>query len=137
MGPAPYVECMSKNSVLANVLYFGCRHARSDQHFAAEWEQMVNDQALTYHLAASRDGPEGTARVYVQHLLAQEKKHVAQAILRGGKVYVCGAANKMPLAVRRATNQALQIEGHLDSEAAEEYVRQMERDGRWVEECWT
>jgi sulfite reductase alpha subunit-like flavoprotein len=46
---------------------------------------------LRYRLAASRDGGEGVARTYVQHLLAEDGERVADALVKKeGWVYLSG-----------------------------------------------
>ena len=74
-----------------NTLYFGCRSATKDQHYATDWEKHVKFDSLKYRLAASRDGPEGTRRTYVQHLIEQDAEHIWDVIgKRDGWVYISG-----------------------------------------------
>jgi len=55
--------------LLATFLYFGCRSAQKDHHYASEWQSLNNEQKIHYRVAFSRDGPEGEKRTYVQDLL--------------------------------------------------------------------
>ena len=74
-----------------NTLYFGCRSATKDQHYAIEWENHVKLDGLNYRLAASRDGPEGVRRTYVQHLIEQDAEHIWDVVgRRNGWVYISG-----------------------------------------------
>ena len=74
-----------------NTLYFGCRSASKDQHYAAEWEHHAKFDGLKYRLAASRDGPEGVRRTYVQHLIEQDAEHIWNVVgKRSGWVYISG-----------------------------------------------
>jgi sulfite reductase alpha subunit-like flavoprotein len=43
----------------------------------------------------------------------------------------------MPIAVKRAMQDALEKEGEMGEEDANRYIRQMETEGRLVEECWS
>ncbi len=77
-----------------NTLYFGHRAAGKDAHYAREWTSLVNSGHLTYRVAASRDGPEGTPRVYVQSLLWRDAKRVWHLVHdKGAWVYISGCAS--------------------------------------------
>jgi len=74
-----------------NTLYFGCRSATKDQHYAVEWENHAKLDDLNYRLAASRDGPEGVRRIYVQHLIEQDAVNIWDVVgKRNGWVYISG-----------------------------------------------
>jgi sulfite reductase alpha subunit-like flavoprotein len=108
-----------------------------------------------YRLAASRDGPEGVARTYVQHLIQQDAKRIWELVgTKGAWVYIsgcvreklsqeynsiynCSSANKMPVAVKEAIRFAVEKEGGKTPEEASRFVREMERVGRLLEECWS
>lgn len=62
------------NMMPGNFLYFGCRSASKDHHYAEEWRKLELDQNLTYRVAFSRDGEEGKRRIYVQDLMAEDAK---------------------------------------------------------------
>jgi sulfite reductase alpha subunit-like flavoprotein len=62
--------------LLANFLYFGCRSASKDQHYASEWRSYSENQQMHYRAAFSRDGPEGEKRTYVQDLIHQDSKQI-------------------------------------------------------------
>ncbi|KAG0693268.1 hypothetical protein DFH29DRAFT_962755 [Suillus ampliporus] len=57
-------------------LYFGCRSARKDHHYHSEWESYAGKQKLSYHVACSRDGPEGVKRMYVRDLMQKDAHDV-------------------------------------------------------------
>lgn len=74
-----------------NTLYFGCRSATKDQHYAVEWENHAKLDGLKYRLAPSRDGPDGVRRTYVQHLVEEDAEHVWDVVSkRNGWVYISG-----------------------------------------------
>ena len=74
-----------------NTLYFGCRSATKDQHYGIEWESHAKFDDLHYRLAASRDGPEGVRRIYVQHLIERDAEHIWDVVgKRNGWVYISG-----------------------------------------------
>uniref|UniRef100_D8Q1Z0 NADPH-dependent diflavin oxidoreductase 1 n=1 Tax=Schizophyllum commune (strain H4-8 / FGSC 9210) TaxID=578458 RepID=D8Q1Z0_SCHCM len=121
-----------------NTLYFGCRSASKDEHYAEEWTAYANDGHLTYRVARSREGAEGAARVYVQDLMREDARTLWELVgEREGRVFISGSSNKMPAAVRSALAYAAETYGGLSADAAKAYVEKMERDGRLVEECWS
>ncbi|KAG6878057.1 hypothetical protein C0993_000380 [Termitomyces sp. T159_Od127] len=120
-----------------NYLYFGCRSATQDEHYALEWTDLVALQQLTYRVAHSRDGKEGEPRVYVQDRIREDAKQVWRLLKDGAWVYISGSSNKMPTAVKAALAEAVEKEGGFEKEAALKYVNEMIRDGRLWEECWS
>lgn len=62
-----------------------------DQHYAEEWVGLARAGKLEYRLAASRDGSEGVARVYVQHLIEQDAERIGRLVAeRGAWAYISG-----------------------------------------------
>lgn len=79
------------SSTSNNTLYFGCRSASKDQHYASEWEQLAEEGKLSYRTAFSRDGPEGKERTYVQHLIREDKERIWELVDgEGAWVYISG-----------------------------------------------
>ncbi|KAH0834168.1 hypothetical protein J3R83DRAFT_11474 [Lanmaoa asiatica] len=75
----------------ATQLYFGCRSASKDHHYGAEWEAYAKAGKITYHVAFSRDGPEGTKKTYVQDLLRQDKDRVWELLgVQRGTLIISG-----------------------------------------------
>ncbi|KZT25065.1 riboflavin synthase domain-like protein [Neolentinus lepideus HHB14362 ss-1] len=134
-------------------LYFGCRSAAKDQHYAEEWREYEREGRLRYRLAASRDGeatrvgvvqsgeadgaPPKSGKTYVQDLIAQDGPQVWDALRRGGVVFISGSSNKMPAAVRAALRGIVASQGGFGEEEAREWVERAEREGRIIEECWS
>lgn len=75
------------NISLDNTLYFGCRSASKDQHYASDWDTYSEKGELTYRLAPSRDGPEGVKRVYVQDLILEDSKRVWESLDKNGAYF--------------------------------------------------
>ena len=72
-------------------LYFGCRSALKDHHYGAEWEAYARAGKITYRVAFSRDGPNGTKRTYVQDLLRMDKESVWELLgVRRGTLIISG-----------------------------------------------
>ncbi|KAG8848424.1 NAPDH-dependent diflavin reductase [Serendipita sp. 411] len=121
-----------------NTLYFGCRSSSQDYHYAREWEAHAQAGDLTFSVAFSRDQPEGERKVYVQDLIERDSARIWELVgKRNAWVYISGASNKMPAAVKAAIRQAAITEGGLSESEADTYVGKMEWEGRLFEECWS
>ncbi|KAF8958554.1 hypothetical protein BDZ97DRAFT_1668283 [Flammula alnicola] len=121
----------------SNILYFGCRSASKDQHYASEWRTYSKNGNLQYRTAFSRDGREGEKRTYVQDLIRQDAEHIWKLVgEQNGWVLISGSSNKMPLAVKEAIAFAVETQGNYSAEAAKQYVQSMVKEGRLIEECW-
>ncbi|KAJ7242750.1 riboflavin synthase domain-like protein [Mycena haematopus] len=120
-----------------NTLYFGCRSASKDQHYAAEWISYAATGDLTYRTAFSRDTPEGTKRIYVQDLLQEDAERVWTLMLAGASVFISGSSNQMPAAVKSALRFAAETYGKLEATEAAEFISAMEARGQLIEECWS
>ncbi|KAF7330350.1 NADPH-dependent diflavin oxidoreductase 1 [Mycena venus] len=120
-----------------NTLYFGCRSAIKDQHYASEWRSCASAGDLAYRAAFSRDGPEGTKRIYVQDLLQEDAERIWTLLNAGASVFISGSSNKMPAAVKSALRFAAETHGKLEEAAAAEFITIMEGRGRLIEECWS
>ncbi|KAJ7086046.1 riboflavin synthase domain-like protein [Mycena belliarum] len=120
-----------------NTLYFGCRSATHDQHYASEWGVHVSAGNLTYRTAFSRDGPEGTKRVYVQDLIKEDAERIWKLLHAGASILISGSSNKMPVAVKEALRMAVETHGKLEPVAAANFISAMEARGQLIEECWS
>ncbi|KAF8506798.1 riboflavin synthase domain-like protein [Russula emetica] len=121
-----------------NTLYFGHRASGKDEHYTREWISLAESGHLTYRVTASRDGPEGTPRVYVQDLIRQDAKRIWKLVNdKGAWVYISGSSNKMPAGVRAALVDIAQEEGEMGEEEARAYVARLEGEERLFEECWS
>ncbi|KAF9560334.1 riboflavin synthase domain-like protein [Agrocybe pediades] len=122
----------------SNTLYFGCRSAIKDQHYAAEWEEYSNSQNMVYRAAYSRDGPEGVKRTYVQDLIREDAETIWKLVGEcKGWVFISGSSNKMPTAVKESIAYAVEKHGGYSAEQAKSYVNEMIKEKRLIEECWS
>ena len=94
----------------------------------------MKDGALTrMDVAFSRDQPE---KVYVQHRI-WEQRHDLVAWLEGGaSFYVCGDAKEMAGSVRQAVEKAYADVKSATPEQAADFVRQLERDKRYLTDTY-
>jgi len=115
-------------------LFFGDRTFTHDFLYQLDWQDALKDGALTrMDVAFSRDTPE---KVYVQHKI-WEKRHDVVAWLDGGaNLYVCGDAKAMAKDVRVALVKAYADVKSLTPEAAEQAVRDLEKDHRYLQDVY-
>ena len=101
MAPARAVlEARVRSGAKDNTLYFGHRASGKDAHYSREWTALAESGHLAYRVAASRDGPEGTRRVYVQDLMRQDAKRVWQLVHEGSAwVYISGCVCALSLSL--------------------------------------
>lgn len=77
-----------------NTLYFGCRSASKDQHYATEWHALADSNALTYRTAFSRDVPEGAPRRYVQDVMHEDARTLWRLLgVERGWLYISGCVD--------------------------------------------
>lgn len=159
------IEVGSENSAsdvprAKTVLLFGGRNRNGDFLYENEWRDFK--LGVDVLVAWSRDQRE---KVYVQDVIRREAKLV-WAMLRpwelcrpprregeggdphaseeegdpnwtgDGTVIVCGSSGKMPMAVRAAIVDAFAEGFGGDREKAEEGVKWLEREGRYLQETW-
>ncbi|KAI9029394.1 hypothetical protein DFJ74DRAFT_658395 [Hyaloraphidium curvatum] len=117
-----------------NTLFLGIRKSTGDMHYGPELEAFVERGMLRLRVAASRDGD---SKVYVQHRIREHGEEVWEQIAAGGSVFLSGNANRVPQDVAAALTDVIERHGGMDRAAAEAYLARMEKEGRWVQECWT
>ena len=125
------------NSVISigkSLLIYGCRNQSADYFYQDEWQELKDKMPLEMHTAFSRDQ---ASKVYVQDVVRQLNKEIFELIYdMGGTVYVCGSSGKMPTAVRAALVDVFRVYGGMNQTAAEAYLENMEKKGRYKQETW-
>jgi NADPH-ferrihemoprotein reductase len=117
------------------VLFFGCRHRAEDYIYEEELEGYRDSGVLgDLQVAFSRDQPE---KVYVQHLLRKSGAAVWELLEKQGYFYICGDARHMARDVMAALLQLIQDNGHMDSQAASEYVKKLQKRNRFLQDVWS
>ncbi len=115
-------------------LFFGDRHFTHDFLYQLEWQDALKDGALTrMDVAFSRDRPQ---KIYVQHRLWERRRDVVAWLDNGAYFYVCGDAKAMAKDVRRTLASAFGDVKNLASEAAEQAVRGLERERRYLQDVY-
>jgi sulfite reductase (NADPH) flavoprotein alpha-component len=115
-------------------LFFGDRQYTHDFLYQLDWQEALEDGALTrLDVAFSRDTPE---KVYVQHKLFERRKELIEWLDGGASFYVCGDAKAMAKDVRAALVAAYADVKQLSAEAAEQAVAGLERDKRYLTDTY-
>jgi len=117
-----------------NWLFFGERTQREDFLYQVEWQRHLRAGTLDrLEVAFSRDGAQ---KHYVQDRLRACARDVHAWIGDGAHVYVCGDAQRMAKDVHRALIDVLADAGGMAAEAAEEYLFEMKRQGRYQRDVY-
>jgi sulfite reductase (NADPH) flavoprotein alpha-component len=115
-------------------LFFGDRSFTHDFLYQLEWQDALKDGALTrMDVAFSRDQPE---KVYVQHRIWERRRDLIDWLDSGAYFYVCGDMNAMAKDVRATLVRAYGDVKALTPEAAEQAVRDIERDKRYLQDVY-
>ena len=136
-GARPSVQrAPQKPKTTTTTLYFGCR-ARDVDWLYRERMQAHASAGLDLRLAFSREDPE--TKVYVQHLVKEDARKVAQLLSDGvGRVYVCGDGANMARDVHHALAHALVATGKAaDEGAALAALEVLKKDGRLLHDIWS
>uniref|UniRef100_A0A8C4NFU9 NADPH--cytochrome P450 reductase n=1 Tax=Eptatretus burgeri TaxID=7764 RepID=A0A8C4NFU9_EPTBU len=117
------------------VLYFGCRRKLTDFIYEEELERFRLQGALTQlHVAFSRDQDH---KVYVQHLLKENKDDVWNLLKDGAHLYVCGDAKNMARDVQAAITEIVAECGSMEHAHAVDYVKKLMTKGRYSSDVWS
>jgi len=115
-------------------LFFGNPHFTTDFLYQTEWLQALKTGNLTkLNVAFSRDQKD---KVYCQHKLVQHSRAVFDWLENGAYFYVCGDKNKLAPDVEAALLQVVTKEGNLNTEKALEYVKNLKKQRRYLEDVY-
>lgn len=116
------------------VLFFGCRKRMSDFFFRDEWPELKRSMNFQIFVAFSREQNE---KMYVQDIIKQQSELVFRLLHQEqGTIYVCGSSGRMPQGVRASLVEVFRQSGTMNQLAAEEYLQEMEKQGRYKQETW-
>ncbi len=137
-GVAPYRAFLQEREARGATgkawLFFGERNFRSDFLYQVEWQEHLHNGLLTrMDVAFSRDRSE---KVYVQHRLREKAADLYAWLEEGAHLYVCGDAAQMAPDVHAALLAAIREQGHLGDEAAEDYLRNLQRGHRYQRDVY-
>ncbi len=117
-----------------NWLFFGERNFYSDFLYQLDWARFRKRGVLDrMDVAFSRDGER---KVYVQHRMMERAAELYAWLEEGAFVYVCGDATRMAPDVHAALVSVVMQGGAVDADAAEAYLREMKRGGRYQRDVY-
>ena len=115
-------------------LFFGDRNSDSDFLYQLEWQRHLRQKHLTrMDVAFSRDQRH---KVYVQHRIAERAALLYRWIENGAAIYVCGDAKHMAHDVHAALVSVFETEGQLDTDAAEQRLKDLRSAGRYQRDVY-
>ncbi|KAJ8342848.1 hypothetical protein SKAU_G00327760 [Synaphobranchus kaupii] len=143
-GIAPFMGFIQERGLLKEqgkevgetVLFYGCRHRGEDFLYQEELEEFEKAGVLTQlNVAFSRDQEH---KVYVQHLLKQNKEHLWKLIhSENAHIYICGDARNMARDVQTAFYEIAEEEGGLTRTQAVDYIKRLMTKGRYSQDVWS
>ena len=117
-----------------NWLFFGDQHFTTDFLYQTEWLNWMETGVLTkMNVAFSRDQAE---KLYVQHKLWQHRKELAEWILNGAYLYICGAKDPMSTDVENMLTQIIKEQNGLTEEGAVDYLNALKEEGRYLKDVY-
>lgn len=136
-GVAPFRGFVQERGAVGasgrNWLFFGARHAHSQFLYQLEWQAALKaGQLHRLDLAFSRDQAE---RIHVQQRLQEQGRDVYAWLESGAHLYVCGAI-AMGKSVHAALRDILVAHGGRDAEAADDYLNELQRTGRYARDVY-
>lgn len=120
-----------------SVLFFGCRNRKHDYIYEQELSGFEENKTLNLlHVAFSRDQGH---KVYVQDKIdeAETRKQLWKLLHeQNGRFYVCGDARLMAKAVHQSLIKIAMEEGNMSEPAASEYIDNLQKSGRYLQDVW-
>ncbi|XP_029637530.1 NADPH--cytochrome P450 reductase [Octopus sinensis] len=118
------------------ILYYGCRNKANDFLYEEELNHFIEQKSLTkLHLAFSRDTAK---KVYVQHLLMDNREETWKLLSSGGHIYICGDARNMARDVYDTLISIIMEFAKLPSKPeAVEYMKKIQAKGGYSCDVWS
>ena len=117
-----------------NWLFFGNPHFETDFLYQTEWLNHLKRGTLDrLDVAFSRDQAD---KIYVQHRLAERSKLIFERLENGAYFYVCGDKERMANDVQNAVIQLVAKESGKGVEFAQEYLKGLKKQRRYLEDVY-
>lgn len=133
-GLAPFRGFLQKRRKTSpscgNYLFFGDQHSSVNFYYKDFFEELIKKDILRLFCAFSRDQEE---KIYVQHLLVQQKDLVLSVIDEEGYIFVCGSK----VLGKAIDNTLLQIlKENYDSEQAKQILQNLRNQNRYLKDVY-
>ncbi len=137
-GVAPFRAFLQEREVRSangkSWLFFGNPHFTTDFLYQTEWQQALKKGSLSrLDVAFSRDQKD---KIYCQHKLVKNSRDIFDWLENGAYFYVCGDKNRLAPNVEAALLQIIAREGGWDAEKATEYVKNLKKQRRYLEDVY-
>lgn len=137
-GVAPYrgfvAERAERDARGQSWLFFGERNYTSDFLYQLEWQEHVEDGALSkINVAFSRDQSE---KIYVQHRLWEQRDELAGWIADGAHIYVCGDEKGMARDVDDTLAKILAQSENGDEDAGRAKLKALSKAARYQRDVY-
>ena len=135
-------QASDKGPVGDVLVFFGCRNALHDYLYEDEWEELqksgffARKNAFGGIVVAFSRPTQNEKKKYVQNRITDEEKRVWSFLEAGAKIFVAGAAEKMPTAVREAIQKVVQSQGSRSEKECSIYMTKMDTNGRYFVDAW-
>ncbi|CAJ0585257.1 unnamed protein product, partial [Mesorhabditis spiculigera] len=118
------------------MLFFGCRDPEKDFIYQDEiLEYTANNVVTDLHVAFSRIPNQ--PKVYVQHLMWEQREAIWAILSKDANVYVCGDARNMAKDVQACLIRIIKEVGGLREEDATKFFKDLERQRRYQADVWS
>jgi sulfite reductase (NADPH) flavoprotein alpha-component len=114
-------------------LFFGEQKSSRDFFYEDFWKRHVEETGLRLHLAFSQDQEH---KIYVQHRMWEERRHLWQWLQEGAHVLVCGHAQKMAKDVEQCLLDIAQAEGAMKDEQSKEWLKALRAEKRYMKDVY-
>ena len=135
-------QASDKGPVGDVLVFFGCRNALHDYLYEDEWKELqksgffARKNAFGGIVVAFSRPTQNEKKKYVQNRITDEEKRVWSFLEAGAKIFVAGAAEKMPTAVREAIQKVVQSQGSRSEKESSIYMTKMDTNGRYFVDAW-
>lgn len=138
VGIAPMMSLIKSDISNQLMLFFGNRYMDMDFLYRDTLEGWEKENRISLFTCFSRDRENSLEYKYVQdRLWAMGNKLTKILIENEAMIYVCGSSGKMPTQVRITILEMLKKWGDFQNDdAATKYLKQLEKDGRYLQETW-
>ena len=129
-GIAPMMAFLQERAAIAEAgqkklgpaaLFFGCRDSEKDFLYKKQLLEWQDRGVVRVFPAFSRGSHEGGEPKYVQDAIWQQRELVAGMFKDGGRIYVCGSAERLAKGAREVCLKIYREKTGADEEGAEEW----------------
>ncbi|TPX38015.1 hypothetical protein SmJEL517_g00398 [Synchytrium microbalum] len=117
-----------------NVLFFGFRKQTKDFYYKSEFEMYSKNSQLVLFTAPSQDQDH---KIYVQHRMGEQASLIWSALSeKNAYIFLSGSSTRIPKDVTDVLVQICIKQGSMGEAKAEAFVANLQKEGRYVQDCW-